>query len=326
MKSQFILFLNDEVAVVPLTREHSVNLIRRGPDYFFSARQRGDVLNHGLRYRILQAAKLYPRATRLVAYHTKEKTAIGFLYLAENTDWLFTIEYVFVDPMYRKMGLATGLLKYALKVAKEKGAKKVNLSVDSNSTKAIELYTKLGFEKIGHTLWVQGYLPGSGPSRLIRHFIMGQGCLTKLTLKKNDRLSELETNLEKTGAVLFNICQHSMDQDWMSFFETNADNLIKGSRHVWQPPFFRDVLVNDMANCYVIIFNSPFSGKATVELYSASDEIALPVLEDLSAILARRGIFFVQIMLINLSGNALSNWCEEKGMKKFHFTVMGKTL
>ena len=123
MKETKSLILAKEIALTQLTPEFTIDLMKHS--YFFSAKNRGDVLNHGLRYEMLKALKLMPRATRLVAYHTKEKTAIGFLYLEENTDWLYTIEYVFVDPKYRKRGLATKLLKYAMILAKEKGARRL---------------------------------------------------------------------------------------------------------------------------------------------------------------------------------------------------------
>lgn len=316
--------LNEKVVITQLTREFTVDLARHS--YFFSALQRGDVLNHGLRYEMLKAVKLIPRSTRLVAYHTEEKTAIGFLYLEENTDWLYTIEYVFVDPKYRNIGLATRLLNYAMILAKEKGAKKVNLNVDSNSTKAIDLYGKLGFEKIGRTLLVQGYPSGSAPSRLIKRTIMGQGFSTKLALERKGQLYELETNSRKNRELLFSIYQRCVDRVWMDFFEINTCNLINGSRHVWQPPFFRDVLVNDLANSFALIFNRPFSSNATVELYGISDAVVLSVLKDLLKILANRGISFTQITLFNTSSNAFSGLFEEKEMTAFQFLAMGKTL
>jgi ribosomal protein S18 acetylase RimI-like enzyme len=320
-KNTFVL--NEKVIIIELTREFTTDLMKYS--YFASARQRGDVLNHGLRYEMLKAVKLIPRATRLVAYHTEEKTAIGFLYLEENTDWLYTIEYIFSDPRYRKKGLATRLLSFAMMLAKEKGAKKVNLNVAADSTKAIDLYNKLGFKEIGRTLLVQGFIIGSAPSRIIRRAIMGQGYLTKLAMGKTSRLFKLRTNSRKDRETLFRIYQHCVDQKWMDFFEINTNNLVNGSRHLWQPPFFRDVLINDLANSFALIFNSPFSSKATVELYSTSDAVIPSVLKDLLKILTNRGISFTQITLFNPSDNA-SNWLKEKDMKKFQFVGMGRKL
>jgi ribosomal protein S18 acetylase RimI-like enzyme len=321
-KNTFVL--NEKVIIIELTREFTTDLMKYS--YFASARQRGDVLNHGLRYEMLKAVKLIPRATRLVAYHTEEKTAIGFLYLEENTDWLYTIEYIFSDPRYRKMGLATRLLSFAMMLAKEKGAKKVNLNVAADSTKAIDLYNKLGFKEIGRTLLVQGYLSGSAPSRLIKRAIMGQGCLTKLALERKGQLSELQTNSIKGRETLFKIYRCCIDQAWMNFFEINSSNLINGSRHVWQPPFFKDVIINDLANSFAIIFNRPFSSMATVELYGASDAVILSVFEDLLKLLSNRGVSLTQITLFNPSTYALSSLLKGKKMMTFEFVSMGKNL
>jgi ribosomal protein S18 acetylase RimI-like enzyme len=325
MKKQKKASFSEDIAITQLNRKFTADLMKHR-DYFFSARQRGDVLNHGFRYEALKAIKLIPRATRLVAYQMEEKEAIGFLYLEENTDWLYTIEYVFVDPRYRKMGLATRLINYALKIAKEKGARKVNLNVDSKKTNAINLYRRLGFKKIGCTLLVQGYLSGPRISRLIKQFVAGQGCLTKLAIERKGNLLELETNFRKNKEILFGICQSLIGQDWKDFFEISANNLTKGSRHVWQPPFFKDVLINNLANSFALVFHSPFSSKATIELYAASKALLPSMVEELLKILANMGISFAQITLFNYSYNMLGRWFEEKKMMTFQFVTMGKTL
>ena len=82
IREQKCSILNEKVVITQLTPEFAVDLMKHS--YFVSARQRGDVLNHGLRYEMLKAVKLIPRATRLVAYHIEEKRAIGFLYLEEK--------------------------------------------------------------------------------------------------------------------------------------------------------------------------------------------------------------------------------------------------
>ncbi len=269
---------------------------------------------------------MIPHATRLVAYHTEEQAPIGFLYLEENTDWLYTIEYLFVDPKYRRQGLATRLLNNAIFIAKENGARKVNLNVDPNSTRAIELYEKLGFRKIGCTLLAQRFLSGSRPSRIIKRAILGQGCLTKLALGRKSRFFELKTNSRRNRNLLFSIYRQCIDRGWIDFFEINASNLVNGSRHVWQPPFFRDVLVNDLANSFALIFNRPFSSTATVELYSTSNAFIPSVLKDLLKNLANRGVSFAQINSFNVVNKSASNWFEEKGMMTFKFVAMGKDL
>lgn len=316
--------LNGEVVFTYLTPKLTKDLSKHS--YFFSALERGDVLNHGLRYEMLKAVKLVPHSTRLVAYHTQEKKAVGFLYLEENTDWLYTIEYVFVDPKYRKRGLATKLLNFAMILAKNKGAKKVNLNVDLNSTKAIALYKKLGFKEIGNTLLVQRYSSGYSPFRIIKHIFNGQGVSTKLALGRKSQLCELETNSRKNREILFKIYQRCMDRRWIDFFEINTSNLVSGSRYVWQPPFFRDALVNEPTNSFALVFNSPFSSKATVELYSSSDGVILSMLKDLLEVLENRGVSFSQITLFNTIGNTFSSFFHERKLAAFRLLAMGKNL
>ena len=323
MNEQNHIIYHGKFAIKQLTREFTIDLMRHS--YFLSARQRGDVLNHGLRYEMFKAVKLFPRATRLVAYDTEEKNAIGFLYLEENTNWLYTIEYVFVDPNYRKMGLGTKLVNYAITLAKEKRAKKINLNVYRTS-RAIDLYKRLGFREIGNTLLAQSYLSQSALSRVVKRAIVGQGCLTKLSMRKRDQLFELETNSRRNREMLFSIFQRCMNQKWIDYFEVNSDNLINGSRHVWQPRFFKDVLINNSADSFALLFNLPFSHKATIEFYRIEDGNTPFILENLLRILVRRGISFAQISFVNPGDNVVSNWFKEKNMMIFNLVTMGKTL
>ena len=313
-----------EVEITQLTPEFAVDLVRHS--YFSSARQRGDVLNHGLGYRIKKAIKLFPRATRLVAYQTEKKKAIGFLYLEENNEQLYTIEYLFVDSEYRKMGIATRLMNYAMTLAKEKGAKKVNLNVSSSSIKAIELYRRMGFKTIGNTLLVQGYLNGFAPLHFMKRIFLGQGCLAKLALEKNGRLVELEMNSRKNREMLFEIYRDCMSQEWIDFFEVTADNLMNGTRHVWQTPFFKDALIDNFVNSFALVFNSPLSSKTTVELFVKSDADIQSMLKDLLRVLANRGVSFFQIHLFNPESSKNFQQFREKEIKTLPFLAMGKTL
>ena len=281
-------------------------------------------MNHGLRYRIFQGIKISPHTTRFVVYHIEDKVAIGFLCLEKNTDWLYSIKYVYVDPKYRKRGIGTKLLNHATILAKEKGAKKVNLNVYFNQNKTRELYKKQGFNEIGFTVLGQRFLSMSAPIRIINRSIVGPKHLTRRTFIKKGGLFSLQMNSRKNRETLFNIYKKSMNKKWIDFFEIDINNLINGSRHVWRSPFFRDVLINDAANSYALIFNPPFSSKAAVELYSTSNAVSLTLIKNLLKILSNRGISFTQITLFN--NKASSNWFEENGMKTFQFVSMGKNL
>ncbi|MBR2909781.1 MAG: ribosomal protein S18-alanine N-acetyltransferase [Clostridia bacterium] len=55
---------------------------------------------------------------------------------------------VCVNPSYRKLGLAKGLMVEILKNATERGVKTMFLEVEEDNTPAINLYLKFGFDKI----------------------------------------------------------------------------------------------------------------------------------------------------------------------------------
>ena len=284
-----------------------------------------DVLDQGLICNILKSIHFRPRSIRLVACHNANKTAIGFLRLKENTDKLYLIEDVFVDPNYRNKGIATRLLNYAIALAKEKKRKKVSLNVNITNTNAINLYKNCGFKEIGRTIMGQGYASGSNRFRVIKRALIGHGFLAKLTLGKDSRLVELKTNVKKNRETLFRIYQRCVDQGWIDFFEVDADSLVNGSRRIWQPLFFRNVLINAKFNSFTLIFNYPFSHKATVELYSTSNTLIPSMLNDLLKTLGNRGIPFTQITVFN-PNNTVSNWFKDKRMMTFQFISMGKNL
>ena len=318
MKDQNPKMLNDNVTIRQLTPKFATELKKH--DFF----KDNDVLNHGLRYRIFQGIKLSPHTTRFVVYHIEDKVAIGFLCLEKTTDWLYSIKYVYVDPKYRKRGIGTKLLNHATILAKEKGAKKVNLNVYFNQNKTRELYKKQGFNEIGFTVLGQRFLSMSAPIRIINRSIVGLKHLTRLTFIKKGGLFSLQMNSRKNRETLFNIYKKSMNKKWIDFFEIDINNLINGSRHVWRSPFFKDVLINDAANSFALIFNPPFSSRAAVELYSTSNAVSQTLIKNLLKILSNRGISFTQITLFN--NNTSSNWFEENGMKTFQFVSMGKSL
>ena len=320
MKEQNTIDFNEKVIIKKLTRKHAIDLMSD------SILVTSGVLNQTVKYKMMQTIKLLPQSTKLVAYHTKEKRAIGFLCLEKNTDWLYSIKYVFVDSKCRKSGIATGLLNYAMILAKEKGAGKVNLNVDLTSPHLINLYKKFGFTEIGNTLLAQESRSGLTVFRTIKSTILGLSYLTKHTPAKECQFHKLQTNSRKNQEILFNIYQSCVDQKWMEFFEINAKNVLNGSRHVWQPPFFREVIINESANSFALIFHQPLFSKATVELYSTSNTVFPSILDSLMKILSNKGINFIQITLFNLTNNTAVNWFKEKRMMTFQFAAMGRTL
>ena len=310
--------LNNKVAIKQLTREFANDL--RKHSYF----EGSDALNTGFFYKILQAAKLSPNSTNLVAYHTEDKVPIGFLCLKENSEQISSIERVFVHPEYRKLGVATVLFNYAFSLAEDKGIRKLSLSVYPTKTDAIRLYETLGFKKIGNTVLGQGYLRGPAPTRIAKRIIAGQTYLAKYVLEKGKRQMKIGTNAQNQK-TLFGIFKNCVHEEWIDFFELNPNNFLRTSRYLWQPQFLTEVLNYDLPNSFALMSNIPFSWKNTIELYSTSNSATASFLDNLINILENRGIAFTQITIFNPDNKAL-NWFKMKGMRIFDFIVMAKTM
>ncbi len=56
---------------------------------------------------------------------------------------------VLVTEEYRKKGIGAMLMKHAVKIAKEKGARMLVLETQTNNAQAIKFYLKIGFDLIG---------------------------------------------------------------------------------------------------------------------------------------------------------------------------------
>jgi len=54
-----------------------------------------------------------------------------------------------VEEEFRERGIGTLLMKYAVKIAKERGARMLVLETQTNNVPAINFYLKFGFELIG---------------------------------------------------------------------------------------------------------------------------------------------------------------------------------
>jgi ribosomal-protein-alanine N-acetyltransferase len=69
---------------------------------------------------------------------------IAYLCLRLFEDWMHILNLA-VDQAYRRRGVATFLLEYSLRLAREYGAKKALLEVRVSNHPAIKLYGKMGF-------------------------------------------------------------------------------------------------------------------------------------------------------------------------------------
>ena len=84
--------------------------------------------------------------TNWLIYETDNKI-VGFL----NYDSIYDkaeIEYIYVDPLYRKSGIATRLFNKMLEDLDEKNINSITLEVRSDNTSAIKFYEKNNFKNV----------------------------------------------------------------------------------------------------------------------------------------------------------------------------------
>jgi ribosomal protein S18 acetylase RimI-like enzyme len=312
--------LNRVLVIKELTPEYANDFINAGFEF-----GRGE-LYPPLSFSLLQAARLIPRVTRLVAFNTEEKLAVGFLCLIEENASVYSIKFVFVNPKFRKKGVASILFNFALNLAKHRGARKVYLDVEDWNSNAAKLYEKLGFQIIGTKIAGQGFLRNNARLRVITQTLMGRGYFTNFSYKGTDRLIRLKTDSEESKKLLFNIYQRCMSKRFLTFFELNPDNIMNGYSQMWRHFCFRDKYLNSPANSYALIFNRPFYSNAAIEVNSLSSENIPLILDELVKILGDKGIAYTHITLFNVCDSACQRWFNDKGFKLFRFSTMGITL
>ena len=274
---------------------------------------------------LMRTTKLAPYTSRLVAYHTEDKRAVGFVCLVEDTLKIFSIKFVFTDPRYRNMGIGSQMLNHALLVAKSKGAKKVYLDVKSSDTHIISLYKKFGFKVLGTKLVGQGSISEKAHLQVITQTILGKGYLAKYTYK-NASLIPLCPHFNSNKQLFFHIYKRYVNKRVMDFFELDVNNSLNGYTQMFRPPIIRDVLVDATANSAVLIFNYPLFSNATVEIGCISEKMVPSIMTELLKILQKRGMAYVRITIFNLDDFQWSDWFKENEFDSFKFLIMGRTV
>jgi ribosomal protein S18 acetylase RimI-like enzyme len=312
--------LNRVLAIKELTPEYANDLVNAGFPFDFRE------LSPSLSQKLLHATGLIPRVNRLVAYHIEEKHAIGFLCLIEDNTSVYSIKFVFVDPKFRKKGVASALFNFALSLAKNRGAKKVYLDVEDWNVNAAKLYQRLGFKIIGTKIAGQGYLTNNPRLRVVKCTLKGHGYFTNFTYKKTGQLIRLKVGSKKNKTLLFNIYRSCIDKKLLTFFELNPENIMNGYSQIWKHFCFKDAYLNNPANPYALVFNRPLFSNAAVEVNSIS-QINIPfILDDLVEILDDKGVAYAHITVFNVCDLACQRWFEAKGFKLFRFSTMAITL
>jgi len=85
----------------------------------------------------------------LILFVKEDKKIIGYLHSTFFSNPYSKggyVEDIFIIKEFRRKGIAKKLINEFIKILKEKGYKKIHLSVNTKNIGAIKLYEKLGFE------------------------------------------------------------------------------------------------------------------------------------------------------------------------------------
>ena len=264
------------------------------------------VLDQSLGHYFSKIVGKIPRTVGLVACHVKEDRALGFLSLVEHTDWLYSIKFVFVDPNFRKTGIATGLINYAKYLAKERGARKVFLNADSSDNSLFQFYIKRGFSLIseGSMVW------GGGSSK-------------KLQKDNSSSRTSIIADSEKSRNKAIAFYKECMGQRWIDFFEINAKNMSNGFSQDYGHLFSKSTFFINPVLSLAMISKIPFLHGGFTELYVHSGSDISSVFAELSHILSEKGIRYSKLTVFNINGNECFDLLKEKGFYPFQARILG---
>ncbi len=292
----------EQIVIRQLVHSDSRDLISAGFPFGRS------VLRPFLPVKVFNAFNFYPYETRLVAYHTDKKRAIGYLSLVAHSRLLHSIRYVFSDPSFRRRGVATGLIKYSLVLARNRGAKKVFLTAGRFSS-ASRLYEKLGFKIISEYPRLEG-----------------TGHTSNFKYKNQNRLVALQPCLQKNNKKLYRIYKNSMGQKMIDFFGIDINNFINGYSQDFQRFFVKNAYINDSEESIALVFHLPLSHKAVAELYSESNALLPSMLKTLMNTLCDRGITYTRINLFNTKDQECFNLLKKNHFYPYQGIFMGRCL
>ncbi|MCK5321322.1 GNAT family N-acetyltransferase [Candidatus Pacearchaeota archaeon] len=92
------------------------------------------------------------RDKNLLIFEVRREIAGYMGYMIKKTKYknFAYLEDVFIKKKFRGQGYGNKLVKYFMKIAKEKGIEKMGLGTRVENKNAIKLYKKLGFKVIGY--------------------------------------------------------------------------------------------------------------------------------------------------------------------------------
>ena len=90
----------------------------------------------------------HPGYTYIVA--EDEGSVVGFIHLQATLETMY-IEDLYIDPLHREHGAASGLLEAAVQKAIDRGVKRLRLAVHEDNATAHQMYLKAGFHQVEST-------------------------------------------------------------------------------------------------------------------------------------------------------------------------------
>lgn len=303
MKERYSVFINETIGLRKLMPRDIHVLLNEGFPYEW-------VLDQSLGNRLSKATGFIPNRTGFVAYDIRRKHALGFLSIVKHSASLYSIGYIYVAPNYRKMGLATGLLDYAVSYVGEQGGNKVYLT-PPNEHSLLNFYLKQDFSLIveGSMLW-------------------GGGSPEKLGTDRTDWSTLSEARPKEKKDQLFDLCKECMGKKWIDFFELNKNNLINGFSQTYKHFFSKNAFIFYSANSLALVFRRhfPSSSDGFVELYVPSDSIIPSVLNELSGFLSKKGIVYFKLTIFNVNSTECFDLLKEREFYPTQARILGRSL
>jgi ribosomal protein S18 acetylase RimI-like enzyme len=261
--------------------------------------------------RLFERFGVRPLGKGLVAYQTQEKKTIGYLRLIKHRKWLYSIRFVFTNPQFRRMGVASNLLDFAFSRARSEGGKKVFLNVYPDAHTIIDLYSKCGLERIsrGYEVWAfADVLKACAPSEI------------------KNKFKALDLKSESSRKRIFTICQNCMGDKWTDFFEIHNNNLSDGFSGEFQRFAFKQVLVDDSLDTCAFIFKRPMTKIAHIEMIAPKDSEFINIFDALILNSHKLHINRLYMKLFNINDDLFISLLKKRGFYKFHSICMGKHL
>lgn len=150
---------NDRTVIAKHVLTHYLRLVESDPDeYLHQVAKAPQTFPH------LFYANVFAKGHHLIMYDLTGKNVIATGGLTpDETDWKMVSMYV--DGKYRGHGIGTSFVSELIRVAREKGVKKITLcTMPNHMPKAFRLYMKFGFE-LKKEMQPEKYVCSSSPNR-----------------------------------------------------------------------------------------------------------------------------------------------------------------